>query len=192
MLRFCSVCILILMSCSQLIGDDSFHVYATDPKGKQLLNVLVTTTPEGTQARLNTPLRLTFGPTSVTSHPDGNRLIASSASSNPNGVSRVVDVQILDDGKLRLGQTMPLNQPTGYTSIDRSGRFFLFANYRSGSVGVCRINKDGQVSEVVCSLKTPRPEAHSILTTPDNRFAYVPCVKNNNALYQYAFDEQTG
>jgi 6-phosphogluconolactonase (cycloisomerase 2 family) len=34
--------------------------------------------------------------------------------------------------------------------------------------------------------------AHSVLTTPDNKFLYVPCVKEFNAIYQYSFDEKTG
>jgi 6-phosphogluconolactonase (cycloisomerase 2 family) len=34
--------------------------------------------------------------------------------------------------------------------------------------------------------------AHSVLTTSDNRFVYVPCVKEFNAIYQYSFDGQTG
>lgn len=60
------------------------------------------------------------------------------------------------------------------------------------SLTVYAIGEQGKVGRLVCSLKTPHPEAHSILTTPDNRFVYIPCVKINNALYQYAFDEKTG
>lgn len=42
------------------------------------------------------------------------------------------------------------------------------------------------------SLKAPNREAHCILTTPRNDFLYVPCVKTNNAIFQFAFDYKTG
>jgi 6-phosphogluconolactonase (cycloisomerase 2 family) len=54
------------------------------------------------------------------------------------------------------------------------------------------VKPDGVVGERVSHHKVAEKYAHSVLTTPDNRFLYVPCVKEFNAIYQYAFDGQTG
>ena len=93
---------------------------------------------------------------------------------------------------MELVATTPLLYPTGYTSVDRSGRFFMTVHYGTGQVATYHLDSKGAVGELADSLRTPKREAHCILTTPDNRFTYIPCVKLNNALYQYAFDESTG
>ena len=48
------------------------------------------------------------------------------------------------------------------------------------------------VGNRVSQQQVAEKDAHSVLPTPDNRFLYVPCVKEFNAIYQYSFDGQTG
>jgi len=52
----------------------------------------------------------------------------------------------------------------------------------------------GQSLEIASSAEFAgdKSEAHCILTTPDNKFVYVPYVKGNNAIYQYRFDAESG
>lgn len=77
-------------------------------------------------------------------------------------------------------------------SVDRSGRFFMTAHYGTGAVATYSIGAGGTVGDATSSFKTPNREAHCILPSPDNRFVYIPCVKNNNALFQYSFSAETG
>lgn len=185
-------CVIMMMASTSVLGNDRFYVFAADQKNQQVLGVSVNITNDGILTRQSEPLRLSFGPTSIVAHHRGKRLIVSSTSKDGNRGSPVAAAEVLEAGKLRVVEASWLEQPTGYTSVDRSGRFFLFANYGSGNIGVYRINNNGGVGARVCSLHTPRREAHCILTTRDNRFVYVPCVKEDNALYQYSFDAQTG
>jgi 6-phosphogluconolactonase len=70
-----------------------------------------------------------------------------------------------------------------HLSVDATGKWLLLANYSSGSVIMYPILVDGSLGEhsdfkqhVGSSVK-PRqesPHAHSIVITPDNRFAYSP------------------
>lgn len=184
-------CIIMVLG-GTVFGDDAFYVFAPDQKNEQVLSLEVHATGHDVTVRMGDPLRLSFGPTSITGHRDGKVLIVSSATPGDQEKAAAVNLEVLEAGKLRVVETSPLIHPTGYTSIDRSGRYFLSTNYRSGSIDVYRIDQSGAVGVQVCSRKTPQAYAHSILTTRDNRFAYVPCVKENNALYQFTFDEQNG
>jgi 6-phosphogluconolactonase len=68
----------------------------------------------------------------------------------------------------------------------------MTSSYQDGHFDVYQVKPDGVVGERVSHHEVAEKYAHSVLTTPDNRFLYVPCVKEFNAIYQYAFDEQTG
>ena len=52
----------------------------------------------------------------------------------------------------------------------------------------------GQLLEIApyAEFAGDKSEAHCLLTTPDNKFVYVPYVKGNNAIYQYRFDAESG
>jgi 6-phosphogluconolactonase len=68
----------------------------------------------------------------------------------------------------------------------------LSASYFEGHVDIHRLDEQGIPTTLVGTNYEGRDKAHSIRTTRDNRFAYVPYVKDRNALYQYAFDEKSG
>ncbi|MEM7387901.1 MAG: beta-propeller fold lactonase family protein [Verrucomicrobiota bacterium] len=181
--------LLLLLSGFGALAAESFYVFAPDQKGQEVMGLSVRAGSDGVAVEKLEGLELPFGPSSCAIHPNGRHLIFSAGG---RGEPRAASIEVLGDGELRLVGVSPLGGPTGYTSVDRTGRFFLSANYRNGAVNVYRLDEANRVGDQVCSLKTPRTEAHCLRTTPDNRFAYVPCVKNNNALYQYSFDEQTG
>lgn len=172
-------------------ADESIWVYGADAKNKQILCVSVTESHGNVSAKIHEPLQLSFGPSSITASPNANLVVASGSTPSADG-SIIASIKANRSGSLQLVDTTESKLPTGYSSFDRSGRFFLFVNYRNGNLGVHRVNHEGRVSEQASEFKTTRREAHCILTTPDNRFTYVPCVKENNALYQYAFDEESG
>jgi 6-phosphogluconolactonase len=86
------------------------------------------------------------------------------------------------------GELSLLNQqPSGgtgpcYVSVDATGRFVLVANYGGGSVALLPIGEDGRLGEAsdfiqhtgssVNPNRQQEPHAHSIIPSPDNRFAF--------------------
>ena len=96
------------------------------------------------------------------------------------------------DGRISRLQELERQHGSAYLSLDRSGRFLLSASYFEGRVDVYRLDERGIPNQLAHTQYEGRDKAHSILTTPDNRFAYVPYVSDQNALFQYSFDENSG
>ncbi|MAR08618.1 MAG: hypothetical protein CL681_01420 [Blastopirellula sp.] len=95
-------------------------------------------------------------------------------------------------GKLTKRATVPLAHGYDYLSLDPTGRYLLGASYFEGHVDVYQLNPQGLPGKVVATRFEGRDKAHSVRVSPNQRFAYVPYVKDQNALYQYAFDAKTG
>ncbi|MBN2328954.1 MAG: lactonase family protein [Candidatus Omnitrophica bacterium] len=89
-------------------------------------------------------------------------------------------------------KTLALNflnqQPTRggapcYVSVDQNSQWLLFANYSGGSAGVFPLSQEGRIQEIssfiqhegasVNPARQKGPHAHSIVPSPDNRFAFV-------------------
>lgn len=189
MLRCCLFGYLLFVLTTIACAQEPFHVFAPSPSTNEVIQWKVSNQGGDIEIQRQSSLKLPFAPSSLAWHQDRQLLIASSvAKGSPTSAS----IQATESGDFRLIATSSLDHPTGYTSIDRRGKFFLAANYRHGIVAVYRIQDSGRVGDLTSFVQTPNPEAHCILTTPDNQFAYVPCVKNNNALFQFRFDETTG
>lgn len=185
------LCLLVILSSYGLVYAEPFFLIAPDKGNQRLLSVAIQATEDGITAQQVKPLPMPFVPVSIVAGSDG-RLIVSSSNAKDSSGDAAAQVEVLDGGELRIVKKFALAGPTGYTSIDRTGTHLLYSHYRTGNVGVYRLDKEGGVAERVCSTHTPRTYAHCILTTPDNEFAYVPCVKENNALYQFKFNDNTG
>lgn len=188
-LRRFAACSLFLVGGFELLGNEAFRVFAPDTKNKQLMSVRVNIADDGIDLAMDVPLELGFAPNAVTVHPNGKNLIVGGTASQQ---AVAATVELMGDGGLRKTAETDVDQPGGYISVDRTGQYFLSAHYRSGAVVSHALGEDAAVGAVITATQTPNLEAHCIITTPDNRFVYIPCVKNNNALFQYAFDAKTG
>jgi 6-phosphogluconolactonase len=87
----------------------------------------------------------------------------------------------------RSGQLRRLNQQSArgtascYLDVDATGKTVVVANYASGSVASLPVQKDGALGEAVSLMqhagsgadpvRQKGPNAHSIVVSPDNRFA---------------------
>jgi 6-phosphogluconolactonase len=88
-----------------------------------------------------------------------------------------------------------------YVSVDRTGKYVLVANYTGGSIAVFPILADGKLGAATAFVQhTGRgtnperqegPHAHSIMLTPDNRFAIVNDLGLDELLV-YRFDSTKG
>ncbi|MEO2000607.1 MAG: beta-propeller fold lactonase family protein [Pirellulales bacterium] len=172
-------------------GSDSFDVYAVDGSGEQVIHVAVR--PNGNQVRVvkEGVLAMPGKPHGIARHPMQSVFVVTllgKGTESPRAVTLVRG----SDGKLSIAGVTELQDSTGYTSFDRTGGYFLTSSYHDGHFDVYQVKSDGVVGDRVSHQQVAEKYAHSVLTTPDNRFLYVPCVKEFNAIYQYAFDQETG
>lgn len=131
---------------------------------------------------------LNFSPTTIAKHPFKNQLYVTSNRAGKEGGGAVVEF----GGSLREPIYFEAENGYSYLSLDRRNRFLLGSNYGEGIVDVYSLGNAGIPESRVATLSEGRKNAHCVLLTPDNRFAYIPYVKDTNALFQYSFDEDTG
>ncbi|MCB0729555.1 MAG: lactonase family protein [Ignavibacteriae bacterium] len=99
----------------------------------------------------------------------------------------------IDDqtGKLSFINSIPAADNMAYVATDRTGKFLLTAYYASGKAAVYPINSEGQLQSKAVLIFDNYVNAHSILTDPNNKFAFI-ADKGGDKIYQYKFDENTG
>lgn len=91
----------------------------------------------------------------------------------------------------RIGE-VELEADACYVATDRSGRFLLAAYLIAGMVTVHPIGSDGAVRSPACDQRITEIYAHSILTDPSNRYAFVPHVAPTDSIHQFRFDSSSG
>ncbi len=105
-------------------------------------------------------------------------------------------------GKLRILNTVPTSgTSTCFISMDKTGKFVLMANFGSGSVSVVRVKEDGSLGELASFIQDvghsvnqfiqTEPHPHSILVSPDNRYAIVSDL-GTDKVQAFRFDSNTG
>lgn len=107
-----------------------------------------------------------------------------------------------DDGNLRvLNRQSSLGTATCYVAVDATGKTLVLANYSSGNVASLPIGKDGSLGEAASVIQhegasvDPKrqkgPNAHSIVVSPDNRFAFAADLGIDKILC-YRLDAEAG
>ncbi|MGI9472703.1 MAG: lactonase family protein [Rubripirellula sp.] len=188
MIRFSALSLLFFLGID-CVADEAYRVIAPNGKTQQVICITVDVVGDKVSISQLAPADLPFGPSGVALNAAGDKVIVHKSGKDDTSAATL---EIAEDGNLQLIGTSKLSNPSGYTSVDRSGQYFMTVSYGSGAIAVYRLRENGTVGEETQSLQVPRKESHCILTTRDNRFVYIPCVKTNNALYQFAFDEATG
>jgi 6-phosphogluconolactonase len=105
-------------------------------------------------------------------------------------------------GKLTFLNEQPsLGAHPCHLTVDRSGKFILVANYTGGNVTVMPVLPDGQLGGPVDMVqhfgkginpgRQDGPHAHSVILSPDNRFAFV-CDLGIDRIMIYRFDQERG
>ena len=136
-------------------------------------------------------LPLGVGAQAICFGPDDRHVYVACGHVLDNGEPNGLRFAVRNDGTLDPGEPLSFAHGYSYLSLDRTGRFLLGASYATGHIDVYDLTHDAWPSLV--SSRGDRPtEAHAVALSPDNRFAYVPFVKSNNALLQYAFDAGSG
>ncbi|MEM9016794.1 MAG: beta-propeller fold lactonase family protein [Verrucomicrobiota bacterium] len=168
-----------------------FHIYAPSRGSNSLWVLKATPNEEGLELSKVEQLDLGFSPATIAAHPFKPQFYVSTNRNGANGAP--VDGAVVrhgDDGF----EIFPFEAAHGYSylSLDHRNRFLLGCNYGDGFIDVYELDNDGIPSALVSSLNEGRKAAHAVLPSPDNRFVYIPYVKEHNALFQYHFDPDTG
>ena len=93
-------------------------------------------------------------------------------------------------GHLRSLGSGPLPDSTPFITLDRSGRYLLWASYSGHKIGVSAIDGNGQV-EAAHQVIDTEPNAHAIVPDPSGRYVFVPCLGGGMVL-QWKFDAASG
>lgn len=182
--------VLILGLVTPVLADD-YRVYAASRATNQFWIVEARESDGGLRLEVVEKRDLGFSGSTITRHPEKPLLYLAAPFGDDSG-NPGTTIELSESGDY-LRQHDRMN-PNGYAylSLDRTWRFLLGSNYRGGQVDVFQLDDQGLWGERVFGLDEGRKNAHCVLTSPDNRFLYIPYVKDTNALYQYRFDPETG
>ncbi len=173
------------------VADQTFHVYAPSRTTKKLLIVEAAPREKGLSLKLKRTVNLDFEAATITAHPKKSLFYTTEARGKA-GLANGAVVTVSEDG--RDVQITPLRLAHGYSylSLDRANRYLLGVNYFGGFVDVYALDNSGRPTKQVVALNEGRRNAHCALVTPDNKYLYIPYVKETNAIYQYQFDAKNG
>jgi 6-phosphogluconolactonase len=89
-----------------------------------------------------------------------------------------------------LNRVSSLGAEPAYVRVDRTGRWVLAANYRSGPVAVYAVEPDGSLG-ASSDARVTGVHPHAVVLDRTNRFAFVPNL-GSNTISQLRFDEARG
>ncbi len=168
-----------------------FHIYAPSRSTKQLLVVEAKPTEHGLTLTLAQRFDLGFAAGAIVAPPERPLLYVAPPKTQKDGTPGAV-VFLDSSGRVDRKTDVVLEHGHAYLGLDRANRFLLGVGYSDGCVDVYPLDESGIPGKAVQSLDEGRRHAHCVLPSPDNRFVYIPYVKESNALYQYAFDPASG
>lgn len=173
-------------------AEETFRVYAPSSKTQTLW--IVDAMPRaggGLELKLSEKPELGIRGGVIASHPKKPLLYISSFGGERGKVPGSV-VTLSENGSYLKHQSVAFNDDAAYLSLDRSQTYLLGVSYGNGRLNVYRLDENGVPGQAVATVDEGKKEAHCVLTSPDNKFLYVPYVKGNLALLQYGFNATTG
>jgi 6-phosphogluconolactonase len=159
-----------------LIDEQKFLIFGMDAASGKL--------------RLNRQIRLSARPYQLCADPRQRYLYQQLRSESYSGVASF-RIDPASGDMTQIGE-VELEADACYVVTDRGGRFLLAAYLIAGMVTVHPIGGDGAVRSPACDQRITEIYAHSILTDPSNRYAYVPHVAPTDTIHQFRFDPSSG
>lgn len=182
---------MINLSATGAIFGEEFHIYAPSRSTGKLLVVRATPAKTGLTLKLARQVELGFPGGTIVEHPD-KPLLYVAAAKGEEGKTPGAVVSLSKTGTYLRHTPVNLNHGHSYLSLDRGNRFLLGVSYFGGQIDVYGLDESGMPGKVVAKLDEGRRNAHCVLPSPDNRFVYIPYVKDTNAIFQYQFNPTTG
>ena len=143
--------------------------------------------PSGSKLELVEKLPVAGGPAPMGLDPTNNFLYAGQRETNTLSSFRIDR----HTGRLSLINSIAAADNMAYVATDRTGRYLLTAYYASGKAAAYHIGPGSVLQEPAIFILTDYVNAHSILTDPANKFAFI-ADKGGDKIYQYKFDVNTG
>lgn len=120
-----------LLLLSDIAADNRCFLFVPDSENQRLVQLRVLDRDGTLSIESENSLNLPFRPTSIAANKDRNQFILTSGN-DPS--PQAATVQLLREGNVELRGLSRLKFPGGYTSVDRTGRYFLTAHYGSGTI----------------------------------------------------------
>jgi 6-phosphogluconolactonase (cycloisomerase 2 family) len=171
-------------------ADGGFTLYAPSGSRQRLLVVRAKPSQDGVELSMARTVNLGFPGSTIAVHATRPVLYVSGGHGEHRHNAAVVPLD--EAGLPQASKPVSLDRAYSSLSTDRAGRFLLGCNYMAGAVDVFPLDADGFPGKRIHGRDEGRKYAHCVLPSPDNRFVYIPYVKEMNALYQYGFDPATG
>ena len=168
-----------------------FHVYSPSSTKNTLWVVKATPQGEGLSLEVAEKVKFDFSGRVITSHPSKPLLYITATGGDPGKVPGAV-VFLDKDGSYQRHQKVNFNDGACYLSIDKENKHILGVSYRNGRLNVYPFDDKGIPGKAVTTIDEGKREAHCVLLPPDGKNIYVPYVKGNLALLQYAYDGKSG
>ena len=168
-----------------------FHVYS--PSSKENTLWIVRATPKGESLKLEVAekVKFDFSGRVITAHPSKPLLYVTATGGDPGKVPGAV-VFLNKDGSYQKHQNINFNDGACYLSLDKGNRHILGVSYGNGRLNVYPLDDQGIPGKAVTTIDEGKKEAHCVLLPPDGKNVYIPYVKGNLAILQYAYDDNTG
>lgn len=174
------------------LAAEAFRVYAPASKTQTLWMVdAVPKEDGGLELKLAEKRDLGFNGRIIAAHPKKPLLYLSGGGGERGKVPGAV-VTLAKDGAYASHQPVDLNDDAAYLSLDRSGAFLFGVSYGNGRLNVYRLDENGVPGKAVATVDEGKNQAHCVLVSPDNKYLYIPYVKDSLALLQYRFDASSG
>ncbi len=190
MTRFLSI-ILLFLSSLLPAASQPFHIYSPSSKEKTLWIIKATPRGENLDLKVAKKVNLSFSGRVITAHPVKPLLYITATGGDPGKVPGAV-VYLNKDGSYLKHQNLTFNDGACYLAIDKENRHLLGVSYGNGRLNVYPLDDDGIPGKAVTTVDEGKREAHCVLLPPDGKNIYIPYVKGNLALLQYAYDGKTG
>lgn len=185
---FALLCVAFLTSTQ---AQDKFHIYAPSPTSGKLLIVEATSAKDTLELKIAEEVKLGFPVSAIAKHAT-QPVIYLGPARGEEGNAKGAAVSLKPDGSYEKHSEFLFAHPYAYLSLDRKQRFLLGVDYGKGFVDVYELDQSGGLVKRAAALNEGVRNAHCIITTPDNQFAYVSYVKETNGLLQYRFDNDSG
>ena len=173
------------------LSGKAFHVYS--PSSKEKILWIVKATPQGESLKLELAekVELGFSGRVITAHPSKPILYITATYGDPGKVPGTV-VFLNQNGSYKKLHKINFNDGACFLCLDKENRHLLGVSYGNGRLNVYPLDNEGIPGKAVTTIDENKREAHCVLLPPDGKNIYIPYVKSNLALLQYAYDDKTG
>ena len=192
--------LILMLENDSCVAQHSFQIYAPSRSTQELLVIGAQvdsrdSDSEDIEFTISARVPLGFAGATICRHPDKSVLYVAPSQTQWDAGKSITSgaiVRLDESGACSEIDAVIYKHGYAYMSVDRTGNFLLGSNYHDGQIDVYRLDGRGLIDEHVATVDEGRRNAHCILPSPDNRFLYVPYVKQTNALFQYTFNSGTG